>query len=124
MLRVRPEQLHAFQEPLRRAYEDRLVLHVQQFFPERCAEVGKAGVRAEVRSGVDRAALHGITTERDVCKFVSLVFVFGPEFDVKLSWARKMLALPEGGEPGVRMQRLYAEASARMPRPKGAPDGE
>ncbi len=124
MLRVRPEQFSVFRSLSRRVYEDRLALHVQQFFPVRCAELGEAGVHAQVRGCIDRAALHGITTEQDVCKFVNLVFVFGPEFDVKLPWAKKMLGLPDSGAPGLRMQRLYAEASARMPRAKGDLDAE
>lgn len=38
-----------------------------------------------------------MATEREVCKFVDLVMVFGEDFDLTLPWARDVLDQPHPG---------------------------
>ncbi len=63
-------------------------------------------LRSFVEQGIDRAASYRIEAERDVCKYLNLMVVFGRSFDVELPWAKETLASADG--PGLKLNRLYA----------------
>ena len=63
-------------------------------------------LRSFVEHGIDRAASYKIEAERDVCKYLNLMAVFGRNFDVELPWAKETLASAAG--PGLKLTRLYA----------------
>jgi hypothetical protein len=47
-------------------FGDCMVLHLQGFFPERCAELGDEGICETIRYGIERAKNYGIVDELDV----------------------------------------------------------
>lgn len=109
MFKMRREQKAAFRERVLCDYETRVLAHVDRCFPERRATLGEGGVREVIRLGVDRAAAHGITTEREVCKFIDLMLVFGIDFDQQQAWAKE--ALEAGGrDPFAKVSQLYERA--------------
>ena len=108
MFKMRREQMDAFREEALREFEDWVAGHVERCLPERWAALGEGGVREVIRLGVERAAEYGIVAERDVCKFVDLMLVFGVDFDRERGWAREILAVK--GDPFARMRRLHARA--------------
>ena len=107
MLVIRKAQLHTLGLERRRDFARRAGLHLCTNFAE-CAAMGQAELRPFVDEGIAKAARYGIEVEQDVCKFLNLLVVFGPVFDVELSWARKTLVAKEG--PSLRLNRLYARA--------------
>jgi hypothetical protein len=111
MFRMRSEQKQAFRADALHDFEERVVLHVGRCFAERRAALGDDGLRALIRLGIERAGGHGIVAERDVCKFVDLMLVFGADFDRRCPWARESL---DGGTspepPSARLRRLYRRA--------------
>lgn len=107
MLVIRKTQMHLLEQELRRDFARRAGLHLGANFSD-CAAMEPAELRALVDGGIAKAHGYGIETEREVCKFLNLLVVYGPHFDVELPWARKTLAAKEGAS--LRLNRLYARA--------------
>ncbi len=88
--------------------------HVQRFFPERCAVLGKQGTMEWVRGGLKRARGYGFESHYDLLRYLNLLFHFGDEFELSQThaWALPFL---EGERPArVRMNLLMDEAYRRM----------
>lgn len=119
MWKLRREQLRVLEGAARRAFEERLAAHLRTYFPGQCQALGEAGVREAIVYGVGRAARWGFTGEREVCKYLNLMFTFGRDFDTDpaLPWAAWNLGL--GSPPSQRMARLYQAALAREARGRG-----
>jgi hypothetical protein len=81
MLTIRQEQADAFRQEALQNFEDRMIEHVSKFFPKEFGALGEAKVRETIEYGIKRADSYGIVAERDVCKYVELVVVFGLDFD-------------------------------------------
>ncbi len=93
-------------------FEDRMVVHLNKFFPEQCEALGEPGTREEIRNGIDRAARYGIETERDVCKYIDLMFAFGRDFDTnpELPWAARILNDTKYESPTAKVEDLHQTA--------------
>jgi len=81
MIRISSEQLAAFQSADIASFTERVRCHVIRFFPECCHELGDTTVKEWIERGSRWASAHGITAERDVCKYIDLVFTFGLEIE-------------------------------------------
>ncbi len=116
---IRRAQLDAFADVALRRFEERAAEHVRRFFPDDAEALGDGDLRAVVRHGVARARGYDITRERDVYRYLNLMFTFGRDFDVdrRLPWAGEALRLPLPG-PG-KMQHLYARALAHEAEGRG-----
>ena len=112
MLRLRQQHVDAFSEVTARSFEDRMVRHLNKFFAERCEALGEGGVRDAIRHGIRRAADYDIRTERNVCKYIDLMFAFGRDYDTdaELPWAGLILNDPAIQGPTERIDRLYDRA--------------
>jgi hypothetical protein len=93
MFIVRKAQLAAFQQAAVTDFEDRMVAHLPEVFPEESAARGEAGLRALIRLGIERAARHGLTQEYDACLYFHVMLALGERFDddPEISWARAAL---------------------------------
>ena len=111
MLIVRSAQVEALAASAQRDFEERLTAHLKRFFPRPCAVLGEGGLRQLCRDGITRARTYGLRSERDLCKYLNLMLVFGHAFDREQPWAAEILQL--GSAPSRRMERLYAVALER-----------
>lgn len=82
MFTLRSQHTEAFDQDIRRRFENRMVAHLNQFFPARCQALGEPAVREWISHGIGRAAGYGIVAERDACKYIDVMFVFGRDFDI------------------------------------------
>jgi hypothetical protein len=121
MLVIRDPQMAALGLRHRAAFEARLREHLRRFFPERCAALGPGGLDEAVGHGVARAGAHGIVAERDVCKYVDLMFVFGRDFDLaaRQPWAARILRRHAASAPSARVEALMDKAMRMMHRAYG-----
>ena len=110
---IRDEQLRAFEEPLREDFLLRLGDHLRAHF-ERSRDLPPAELARFVEGGVAQAARHGITTERDLCKFLGLCVVLGADFAERLEWAKRILSTDAG--PTLKTNRLVLRATAELRR--------
>jgi hypothetical protein len=117
MFVIHTSQIHSFELVAMNVFASRMIVHVKQHFPDRCRALGEEEIRELVARGIDRAASHGFTSERDVCKYLNLVFFFGLDFDVapSIGWARPILGASGFTSPGEKMAALHlaAEDAAR-----------
>lgn len=107
MLRLTSRQVELLGALPRAAFIERVAGHLRRFFPDRCRALGPDGLRETVEYGVERARFHGFESERDVCKYLSLVCLFGRDFDrsPEHPWAARALA--RDGTAASRMGALY-----------------
>jgi hypothetical protein len=115
-LRIRQPQMEVFSQIEIRKFEDWMVNHLTRFFPAQCLALGNSQLRELIQHGIKRAAVHSITTERDVCKFIDLMIVFGRDFDSdnKSAWAGQILANRK--TPRSKIRSLYEAAEMRLGR--------
>ncbi|APR76789.1 Hypothetical protein A7982_02136 [Minicystis rosea] len=89
--------------------------HVARFFPDRCAALGPAGVRAAVEDATRAARELGFDDRDDIGQFIDLTFMFGPGFPAaEHLWARRVLEDPSEPDPRRRMNRLYRAALRQL----------
>ena len=93
---LRPEQIQAFTHYMTANFEDRLILHLREAYPEEVWEIPPDELSETVRRAMDRAMAHGLVTEGDVAGFVDLTFELGPDFesDENYDWAANILHDP------------------------------
>jgi hypothetical protein len=112
MLVIRNPQFEALG---RVAYEDfvsRMRVHLRRFFPEQCDALGEIKTGQLIEFGVKRAREYGFEAEREACKYLDLMCVFGHGFDrdSRLPWARLILESRFPPNPEGRMLHLHAVA--------------
>ncbi len=92
-----------------------MTAHLGRCFPARCREMGPAMVRELIRYGITRAARYGIEAQRDVCKYIDVMIVFGRDFDEDPAhpWAQSILGDPSLRHAMVRVENLYEAAKSR-----------
>ena len=108
-MKMRNEQIDAFSRSREIAYEDSLISHIRDFFPDRFQTAGETNVRELIRYGIMRSRSYGIVTERDVCKYIDLMIVFGRDFDQECVWAQEILT-DEDADPVDQIDDLYEVA--------------
>jgi hypothetical protein len=113
-LRIRQAQMAVFSRVEVEKFEDWMVAHLKKFFPKQSKSAGEVRVREIVRHGIKRAAAHGITAKKDVCKYIDLAILFGPDFDTdkRSRWAAQILG--QRASASARMQSLLTAAKRRL----------
>lgn len=112
---VRKGQMSAFEEQMRKGFEDRMVVHLNKFFPEKTRRMKEEELRASIREGVEKADGYFVTREVDVARFIDLKFALAPDFDEleEMSWAREIL--DDHSISGQdKIERIYEELPDRL----------
>lgn len=81
MLRIRSEQMAVLRDYMRNQFEERLVAHVQKHFPVKCQELGDERLRDGIQKSIQRAKKHRLESERDIAKYIHLIFAADLAFD-------------------------------------------
>jgi len=112
MLVLRRAQIKAMGQPYRERLADELVLHVTDHFPAEARALAPDELRATVVEGIGAAEGHGFAEDRDIARFLNLMFTFGRHFDrdPSLGWATRLLARSGRIPAGSLMNKLYVEA--------------
>jgi|ERR1019366_2191180 hypothetical protein len=114
MLTIRKEQMAVFSQEEARKFEERMLVHLRKFFPKECEAGGAAQLRETVKHGLKRAGSYGITAERDVCKYIDLMIVFGCDFDMdkQYPWAGEILETRNS--PAAKLAVLLEAAKKKL----------
>ena len=104
---IRKEHREAFEQAARESCEERLIAHAERVWPKRVRQLGAERTEAFVRAGIRRAAEYELARERDIARFIDLMFALGPRFDRRVRWARGIL---QSGvlRPHEKVERLCA----------------
>jgi len=94
MLTIKSDQLKILEQAAFQDFEERMVLHIREFFPDNFDAMGEADSRLLIQHGIEQAALYGFVSKQDVCKFIDLMVCFGAEFDTDVNepWAKAILS--------------------------------
>jgi len=120
MLTIRKEQLAAFRPLGEKTFEDRVIAHLKKVFPEQSESLGEPKLRESIQYGKQRAASYKIISERDVCKYIDLMIVYGRDFDKDPNhpWAQSILQNQAIRSPSSKIERLYKAAKKQENQPK------
>jgi hypothetical protein len=120
--RIRQEHIQALQPVAVEGFEQRVVTHLKASFPEQMELLGREQAREIARYGLRRAERHGITADREVLLWITLMVLLGSDFDedMQLPWAQQTLGDPAFADPIDRMDQLYDEAMAYLDGVMGA----
>ena len=112
MLTIRKEQLAVFGPLGQKAFEDRVVAHLKKVFPAQSEALGVPKVRETIQYGTQRAAAYRIISERDVCKYIDLMVLYGRDFDKdpKHPWAQSVLQNQAIRNPSTKVDCLFKAA--------------
>jgi len=108
MLIIRQEQMDEFIRIAAKSFEDWMLVHLKNFFPDEYQALGDPEIRETIKYGIGKAESYGITTEREVCKYIDLMFVLGQDFDTNpdLPWVQEILQDETLPDPEERMNGL------------------
>ena len=125
MLTIRKEQLAAFRPLGEKTFEDRVIAHLKKVFPEQSESLGEPKLRESIQYGKQRAASYKIISERDVCKYIDLMIVYGRDFDKDPNhpWAQSILQNQAIKDPSIKINRLFHSAKCQDTRSKVTHDG-
>lgn len=106
MLTIREQQMEGLRASAIKEFESRLAGHLRRWFPAECTSLD---LPSHVARAVERARSYGFQSEHDLCLYLHLTLMFGPEFDTDpaYSWTG---VLQLSGAPAKKMKRLYAAA--------------
>jgi hypothetical protein len=115
MLTIRKEQLAVFGPLGEKTFEDRVIAHLKKVFPEQSESLGEPKLRETIQYGAQRAAAYRIISERDVCKYIDLMVLYGSDFDKdpKLPWAQSILQNKGIKDPTIKIDNLFNAAKAQ-----------
>lgn len=109
MLYIRPEQMQQAAQAAYKDFEDRMVVHLQELYPEQYDALGEEEVREEIKYGSRRAEVYGFEAETEVCRYIALMFSLGSDFDADPDFEdlHEVLQDETLEDPEERMDQLY-----------------
>ena len=114
MLVIRQEQFAALRRAQIARFDFEAYEHVQLYFPQRCEELGNQAAMQMVRDGLKRARGYGLESERDLLRYLNLLFHFGDGFELSPANAWALTLLESARPASVRMDLLMDEAFRRL----------
>jgi hypothetical protein len=116
VLVIRKAQMEAFEQAAVEGFEDRMFDHLRRFFPRHCEASGEASIRRLTQEGIGQAERYGLTSQREVCLYISLMIMLGSGFDAdpQLPWAAPILKDKSATPPGATATALYTKAMSYL----------
>jgi hypothetical protein len=84
---IRPEQVAFLAQASKQRFVDQMVSKLSAHFPKRTSRLGEPRLRELIEYGIGRAREYGIVRQRDVGRYLTLMMMFGPNFDQNKSSA-------------------------------------
>jgi|GEM_PF-1200294 len=116
MLRLSPAQLQAIEQAQVHTSFSQLAAHCRTYYPDAVSHLSDAALIEQLQHCQQRAQAYGLTSRRDLYRFVNLALSFGWEFDLdaKLPWMRQYLTDPRIDSPAQRLELLVQYAIHRL----------
>jgi len=113
MLIIRKEQIGKFNEAALARFINETIVHIKEFTPAHCEDLGDDTVREVVKMGIDRARGYGLDKHGPCVLFVEMMFLFGSFFDTdpQYPWGGKILSLSETIDQMELADRLYLKTT-------------
>ncbi len=95
MLIIKKEQVKMFEDAAKQAFEDRMVMHLNRYFPEQCAKIGEKGVRDSISEAVKRTQELGLYMEYDIERYLNHMYALGFDFEKRYSYVQEIFSDPD-----------------------------
>lgn len=113
MFKIREEQMNVLSQYMTKNFENRLVCHVKEYFPDEFQSLGELEVHDRVVYGIEKARTYQFTSENYICKYINIIFAFGDkDFDTNMSlpWATEILNNPNLKKTFFKIRALSKKA--------------
>lgn len=110
MLVIRKEQIRAFAQAARLAFEKDAAVHLRSFSPHHCVMIGEKNLRRVIHLGIARAAEYGFTCFGPVRFYLEMMFLLGSGFDTDPQtpvWMGEILRSRDMGDELDRADCIY-----------------
>jgi hypothetical protein len=88
---IRKEQMGALSANLKRAFQKRMVEHLEDAYPGQIRRKYNSETGEFASTGIAKAERYGIELEGDIETFLDMLVEWSPEFDIQLPWAIAIL---------------------------------
>ncbi|NZA28578.1 hypothetical protein H0E84_19575 [Luteimonas sp. SJ-92] len=104
--------MEAIEKAAIRAFENRTLAHLQEYFPGHCKLLGEEQMRRVIQFGWDKARHYELTAECCVRTYIEFMCLLGGRFDTNplMPWAAEILNDRSSGDQIARGDRLYDRA--------------
>lgn len=118
---VRVAQLNVAEKSAETAFQQRLLSHVEEFFPVHYRVVGRERLCDVIEVARNKSKSFCFESERDIYLYLSLMLYLGSHFDrdPQIPWALATLQDPEEPSPGARMDKTYEAVTEYLKRTAG-----
>lgn len=103
MMLLRNRHMEAFSEASRLEFEADMREHLRVWFPERTEGMSDDALTTFIRDVITRAREYHITARRDLCKYLGVCIVYGPDCDTQADYPWIGETLRGGGTPSDRV---------------------
>src|ERR1051325_7381008 len=120
-MKIRSEQMTAFEQAAIQNFRQRMSRHLQEAFPKHCRILGEARLENMIDLGWKKAESYGLTGENSIILVTELMFLLGSSFDTdpQLQWAAEILSSENPQDESTRTQALYDKAIEYLDRVSG-----
>lgn len=93
MLVIRQEQMEVLSAYMRTQFEQRMVMHLRDKFPERTQDLPDERIRLVVQNSIKKAESFGIEYEDDIRRFTEYLVIYGTRLDTReeIQWLGDIL---------------------------------
>ncbi len=114
MLIIRKEQMTMLQERELQGFVECMKDYLEKNFPDQTESLGEDMLHKEIYHGMETAEQYRMASEREVARYIELMFYLGRDFDTspKTPWAAPILKDPFSSAAN-RLRRLSREAGKR-----------
>ena len=91
MLVIKKNQIDVFEKVMFSQFEDKMVAYLKDCHSNALADENDQKIRLLIRDGAKKAKKYGVETEWDVCRFIQLIVIYGPEYEEKNEDIRNIL---------------------------------
>lgn len=97
MLELRAEQLEVLEQPRHERFVNEAVAYLHEVMPRRCQALGEDALRKSVLDAIEHGRAAGLTTEKQLLRYLNFKHVFGLRFEASpaYGWAMEILDDPQ-----------------------------
>jgi len=106
MLTINNKQIEAFNKEAFKKFEDNMVNHTKDFFPNHFIVMGEVNVRNTINYACLKAKKYGFNTQRNCCLYLNNMLVLGSNFDMDPQYPWAIELLNDKRIPNYRIDKL------------------
>lgn len=107
MLTIRPSQMEALEQASIKGFAEEMLEHVQQTFPQVCADLSDDDIRQAVAMAMKKANQYGFSIRGSIRLYLEISFILGSGFDTDTQYKDFKERLTSPDDELLRAEHLY-----------------